>query len=194
MSAWGPTCTIVASSTAGSDAARRAHRLTAPTRHEDGDLAAFLGEEVVGDHAARRAGGRRATGGQRGGDLPEGTFEPRPEVVEADRLGDRRRFEIRLAAVLDAQGGRRALEQVAEGGDGRLGLEEIVFQPGQVHGDELVSGVDVRRLQHGADLLQRHVEVTEAPDDLCGRDLLDAVTAVARPGSTSAGVRSPSWW
>ena len=182
MSVLGPTCTIVASSTAGSDrASTRPTGLTAPTVGTKMVISPRSSEkkslETTPPGGPAGAAPRAASVEESSPRAPSnhGPRSPRLTVSVIAAVS-----RLRIAAVLDGQGGRRALEQVAEGGHGRLGLEEIVFQPGQVHGDELVSGVDVRGLQHGADLLQRHVEVAEATDDLCGRDLLDAVTAVAR--------------
>ena len=184
MSAWDPAWTMVASSTGGQgqrlDAADRPDRLR--RGDEDGDVAPFVGEEVVGDHGARWAGRRDALRRQRAGELSEGALEPRPQCLEAHRLGDGRGVQCRLAPMLHGRRRRRTLEQVAERADRLLRLEEILLQPGQVVGDELIAGVDVGRLQDGADLLQRHVEIAESSDDLCRGDLLGAVAAVARVG------------
>ena len=183
MSAWEPAWTMVASSTAGRasrlDAADRSDRrpptgmkmVMSPRSSEKKSLAITL---------PGRSGRRHALRGERRGELPERALEPGPQVVEADRLGDGAVSSVGSLRCSMRQRGRRTLEQPPQGGHRLLGLDEALLQPGQVLGDQLVAGVDVGRLQHGADLLQRHVELPEPPDDLRRGDLLGAVTAVAR--------------
>src|SRR6202012_1741725 len=59
-------------------------------------------------------------------------------------------------------------------------LEKIPLQQRQVRRNELVPGVDVGRLQDGANLFERHLEIAEPSDDLCRGYLLGAVPAVTR--------------
>ena len=86
----GPACTIVASSTAGS--VRASTRPTGLIASAGGTKMvispAFLGEEVVGDHARRWAGRRHALCRQRGSEIsPRAPWNHGPEFVEAHRLG-----------------------------------------------------------------------------------------------------------
>jgi hypothetical protein len=56
-----------------------------------------------------------------------------------------------------------------------------------VCGDDLVAGNNVRRGQDGLDVLQGHVEGAEAADDLCDRDLVGLITAIAGVGKEIVG-------
>ena len=112
---------------------------------------------------------------------PRAPWNHGPSVVEAHRFADGR------ASAAPARSG--VSMGVAGDGPSSMSRSEAttscvsrrsLFQPGQVGGDERVPGVDVGRLQDGADLFQRHVEIAEPSDDLCRGDLLRRVTAVAR--------------
>ena len=70
------------------------------------------------------------------------------------------------------------LEQVAQGGNGALRPGEAFFQAAEVRGDQVVARPEIRRSQHGLDVVQRHVEAAEAADDLGGRDLIRRIAAV----------------
>ena len=70
------------------------------------------------------------------------------------------------------------IEQVLQRGDGVLGAGEAFLQPAQVRRDQLVAGADVGRGEDAFDLLDRHVQVPEPPDDLRGGDLMGGVAAV----------------
>ncbi len=45
-------------------------------------------------------------------------------------------------------------------------------------GDEPVTGLQIRSLQDGADLVQGHAQIPETADHLCRRDLIDGIPPV----------------
>src|SRR5579875_3751591 len=53
--------------------------------------------------------------------------------------------------------------------------------------DQLIASVDVGSAHYEADVVERHTEVAEAPDDLGERNLLGAVAAVAGVGIDRSG-------
>ena len=110
--------------------------------------------------------------------LSERALVPRQRVLDIDHLADRGRRDRLHAPVPDGRGGRRVLEQVAQGGNGALRPGEAFFQAAEVRGDQVVARPEIRRGQHGLDLVQRHVEAAEAADDLGGRDLIRRIAAV----------------
>ncbi len=59
-----------------------------------------------------------------------------------------------------------------------MGLGESLLEPVQVRSDEVVASVHVGRGDDRLDLFQRHLQGTEASDDLGGGDLLDDVAAM----------------
>src|SRR5271168_2517145 len=89
----GPWCSIVASSTAGIvNVATLPISRRAPS-HGTKIVACprLMGEEFVGEDAARRAGGRHALGGQCGAQLTERSFIPGERVPDIDDFHDCRR-------------------------------------------------------------------------------------------------------
>ena len=60
--------------------------------------------------------------------------------------------------------------------------------------DHLGALLRVVSSEDGLHLSQRHVELPQLVDHLCGRDLLGRVVAVTRDGSTVSGSRSLAAW
>jgi hypothetical protein len=75
-------------------------------------------------------------------------------------------------------GARRRLEELTQRCGCLLGARQGHLEAPQVTGDQLVTGRQVRGGDDGMDLFQRHVKGPEPPDDLGGRDLVSAITAV----------------
>ena len=150
--------------------------------HEDRGLAQSVGEQLGRVDAAARAVGALVLGVDRGVELAERALVPRPRVLDVQRLTDRggRGGVHPQAADVGQFGRRRAGQQIAQRGDRVLRAGQPFFQPVQMGGDELVARLDVRRGQDLLDLLDRHVQIPEPPDDLRGRYLVGGVPAVAR--------------
>src|SRR5882672_3907785 len=70
--------------------------------HEDGGLAAGVGEQVVGVDGAAGTGGGDLLGGQQGVQFAERTLVPAAGVFDVDDLAHGRRWRDRYPAVLDA--------------------------------------------------------------------------------------------
>jgi hypothetical protein len=114
--------------------------------------------------------------------LPERAVVPRPQILDLDRVRDRRGNARRHAYVLDLGRAKRCVrvEQVAQRRRRLLSALERGLEPVEVVGDHRVAGGDVKRREHGLDVLQRHIELAEAADDLRHGELIGAVTPVAR--------------
>lgn len=89
--------------------------------------------------------------------LAERTEEPGQQIGGADDAGDDRGLRRRYPAVTDRRYVRGVGKQVPERRDGLLRPGQVLLQSREVRGDELVPGTQVRRVQHRADLLKRHV-------------------------------------
>jgi hypothetical protein len=63
--------------------------------------------------------------------------------------------------------------------NGALGVRELGFQSHEVRVDQFVALTNVSGAHNGADLVERHFQSPETANDLCCRDLVDAVAAVA---------------
>jgi hypothetical protein len=63
-----------------------------------------------------------------------------------------------------------------------------------VVGDYPVADLDVAGIEHGADLLEWHVQVTKAADDLGGDDLLRRVALAPDVSVDLHPLRRPSSW
>ena len=96
-----------------------------------------------------------------------------------DGGADRDRPRGRHRPVLDRLRRFRLLEQVLQRRDRGLGLRELRLQAVEVRADQRVAGADIRRREHRAHRVDRHVEIAEAADHLRGRDLIGRVVAVA---------------
>jgi hypothetical protein len=147
-------------------------------RHEDGGLAFLLREQLRGVHPARRTGCGDAPGLQAGPQFPERAVVPGREVAGDDHPGDGGGHRGGNPAVRDGGDVARVGEQVPQRRDGALGPGQVLLQARQVRGYEPVAGPQVRSREDRADLLQGHVEVPEAADDLRGRDLIGRVAPV----------------
>ena len=75
--------------------------------------------------------------------------------------------------------------------DGVLRVLELLLHHLEVIEDRPVPGGEIGRLQHGAHLLDRHVEVAEAPDGLGGRHLIGAVVPVSAGRIDVGGFEEP---
>jgi len=65
------------------------------------------------------------------------------------------------------------------------------FQPHEVRVDQFVASTNVGGAQNGADLVERHFQSPEAANDLCRRDLVGAVAAVAGSAIDIDGFEQP---
>ena len=70
------------------------------------------------------------------------------------------------------------VQQAPQGCDRFLGPGEAGLKAGQMAGDHPVAGLDVGSLQHNVDVVEWHLEVAEAADDLRRDDLLCGVAPV----------------
>jgi hypothetical protein len=59
-----------------------------------------------------------------------------------------------------------------------MGAGQVCLKTAEAVGDYPVAGLDVAGVEHGADVLQRHVQITKAAEDLGGDDLLRHVAPV----------------
>jgi hypothetical protein len=71
-----------------------------------------------------------------------------------------------------------AIQQTPEGCDCLPGPSQAGLQAGQMVGDHPVAGLDVGSVEHNLDVLEWHVQVAEAADDLRRDDLLSGIAPV----------------
>ncbi len=71
------------------------------------------------------------------------------------------------------------VQQTSQGCDCFLGPSEVGLQSGQMVGDHPVAGLDVETLEHNLDVLEWHLQVAEAADDLRRDDLFWGVAPVS---------------
>jgi len=116
---------------------------------------------------------------------------PGDDVAARHVVGDGERGDCRLGPVRDGEcrlvGGQHPLQRL----DGRPRLGELRAHPVEVVDDHGVARLLVRRVEEGAQALDRQVEVAEPPDHLGGGDLGHVVGAVAG-GVVDAGGRQQS--
>lgn len=112
--------------------------------------------------------------------LSQGALPPGEDVGLADDRGDARRPDSRDAPVLDHRCAPRWLQQVAQRLDREPGLRQFGLEPAQVRGDEGVAGQSVGCVEDRLDLADRHLQIPQPADHLCGRHLRGGIVAVAR--------------
>ena len=133
--------------------------------------------------------------GNRGVQLGQRSLDPRQRITEVDDLADRDclgRFDS--AVTYPAFGSRSGLKQFPQLLNGALGVRELGFQPHEVRVDQFVALTNVGGAHNGADVVERHFQRPETANDLCCRDLVGAVAAVAGSAITSTGSSNPIWW
>jgi hypothetical protein len=104
---------------------------------------------------------------------------PGHQVAHRDDGGDGRGHRRADPVVADRCDGGRAGEQAAQRRHRGLRAGQVLLETRQVRGDELVARAQVSRLQHGVNLVERHVQIPETADDLGCRDLAGRVPAVS---------------
>jgi hypothetical protein len=84
--------------------------------------------------------------------------------------------------VVDPGAGLRVIQEISERGDCFLGPSQVRFETGQVVDDHLVTTLDVCGVEHGVDVLEWHIEVAEAADDMSSDNLFCGVAPVSGLG------------